>query len=230
MRIKRVALNIRTKAFLVLLSLLISIYLIICADSRMRVIVNSYAQNKAKIIANSAINATVSNYLTEQKVSYKDLIIINCAENGSVNSVEFDTITITKMKASIISLVQNKIASNENINIKVPVGTLTGNQFLNNRGPNIDISFRMSSAIYSKISSTFTSAGINQTLHKIILDISADIYFVMPWYRTTGSYETEFVLAETIIVGDVPDAYTNVIEYPGSDMAGILFDYGAEGY
>ncbi len=229
-KIKKHSFNIKLRALILLVALLTSIYLVLCADARMRIIINNYAQSRAKIIANSTINASVSRYLEQQKISYKDLILINCSENGSVNSVEFDTVTITKIKAEMISLIQKQIAQQENVKITVPAGTLTGNQFLNNRGPNISISFKMSSAVYSKISSTFISAGINQTLHKITLDISADIYFVMPWYRTSGSYDTEFVLAETIIVGDVPDAYTNVIEYPGSDMAGILFDYGAEGY
>ncbi len=227
---RRIKLNIKAKTITLLCVLLICIYLVICADSRTRLIINNYAQNRAKIIANSTINETVSNYLDNMKITYKDLININRDESGNVNSVEFDSITITKIKSRVISLIQNNISQKENINIKVPIGTLTGSQFLNNRGPEINISFKMSSAIYSKITSTFTSAGINQTLHKIILDISSDIYFVMPWYRTTGSYETKFVLAETIIVGEVPDAYTNVIEYPGSDMAGILFDYSAEGY
>ena len=71
------------------------------------------------------------------------------------------------------------------------------------------------------------SAGINQTLHQITLIISADVHFIMPWYRTKGNFETDFLLAETIIVGEVPDAYTNVIESVGSDMAGDLFDFAA---
>lgn len=230
MRRKKYKLNIKAKSVILISVLMAIIYLVIALDSRMRVIINNYAQNRAKITANSVINATVSNYLEGKKIKYTDIIHINNADDGSVKSVEFDTVTITKIKAAIISQIQNNIAKKENTTIGVPIGTLTGSQFLSNRGPNINITFKMSSAVYSNISSTFISAGINQTLHKITLTISADIYFVMPWYRSTGSYETNFTLAETIIVGEVPDAYTNVIEYPGSDMAGILFDYGAEKY
>ncbi len=230
MRRKKYKLNIKAKSVILISVLMAIIYLVIALDSRMRVIINNYAQNRAKITANNVINTTVNKYLEGTKIKYTDIIHINNANDGSVKSVEFDTVTITKIKAAIISEIQNNISKKENTTIGVPVGTLTGSQFLSNRGPKINISFKMSSAVYSKISSTFISAGINQTLHKITLTISADIYFVMPWYRATGSYDTDFTLAETIIVGDVPDAYTNVIEYPGSDMAGILFDYGAEEY
>ncbi len=214
--------------YILLIAMLIfSIIVAIEVDARLRVIINNYAQNRAKIIANSSINETISQYLTEINLKYSDLVMINSNGEGRVTSVEFDTVTITKIKASLISKIQNNINKRQNINITVPIGTVTGVQILNNRGPDINISMKIGSAIYSKISSKFVSAGINQTLHQITLEIKSDIYFVMPWYRTTGNYETEFIVAETVIVGEVPDAYTNVIEYPGSDMAGELFDFGA---
>ena len=207
--------------------LIFSIFVAIEVDARLRVIINNYAQNRAKIIANSSINETISQYLTEINLKYSDLVMINSNGEGRVTSVEFDTVTITKIKASLISKIQNNINKRQNINITVPIGTVTGVQILNNRGPDINIGMKIGSAIYSKISSKFVSAGINQTLHQITIEIKSDIYFVMPWYRTTGNYETEFIVAETVIVGEVPDAYTNVIENPGSDIAGELFDFGA---
>lgn len=217
--------KIRYIAFVLVLCLLI--WLVIGVDNRLRMITANYAGNRAKIIANSVINSTVNSYLEKANIKYSDLMHINSASDGTVNSVEFDTVTISKLKASVVSLIQENISKKENTVLSIPMGTLTGSQLFNGRGPKIDICLKMSSAVYSKISSTFVSAGINQTLHKITLEISTNVYFVMPWYRTSSAFETEFILAETIIVGDVPDAYTNVIEYPGSDMAGILFDYGA---
>lgn len=199
-------------------------------DGRLRIVINNYSLSKAKILSNSVINQTVYDYLENKKLSYSDIIKINTDTEGNVNSVEFDTVEITKIKSGIISLVQNNIVKNEIIKMSVPVGTLTGNQYLNNRGPIIDIEMKMSSAVFSKISSTFISAGINQTLHKITMSVSINVYFVMPWYRSSGDFQTEYVLAETIIVGRVPDAYTNVIEYPGSNIAGELFDYSAESH
>lgn len=208
--------------------LLCSLILIILkTDDRLRLITTNYAKNRAKIVANTVINETVSRYLENHSITYSDLIKINTTDDGKVTSVEFDTITLTKIKAEIITRVQNEINNRELQVLNVPIGTLTGNQYLNNRGPTIHIELKMSSAVYSKISSQFSSAGINQTLHKITLDIKTEIYFVMPWYRSSGEFETDFLLAETIIVGDVPDAYTNVIEKVGSDLAGDLFDFAA---
>ena len=122
-------------------------------------------------------------------------------------------------------MVQERISGLDDIAISIPIGTLTGSTLLNNRGPNIDSEFKMSSAIFSKVASSFIESGINQTLHKISIAVSADIYFVMPWYRTTGQFKSDYTITETIIVGTVPDAFTNVIEYPNENTADYLFDY-----
>lgn len=217
------------KGILLLVVLLIlCIIMIVALDGRIRILINNYAHSKAKIISNSVINDTVYDYLNQKGIKYTDLMNINTKEDGTVTSVEFDSIEMTKLKSGILSLVQNNISSKETITMNIPFGTLTGNQLLNNRGPKIKINMKISSAVYSKIKSEFISAGINQTMHRITMSISTDIYFIMPWYRSSGSYETEFVLAETVIVGEVPDAYTNVIEYPGSNIAGEIFDYSAQ--
>lgn len=221
--------NIKTVRLLcMVLILTVMITVTLEADSRLRVIVNNYANSKAKVLSNSVINKTVHKYLQDNNIKYSDLLKINTKEDGTVTSVEFDTVEMTKIKSGIISQIQKEVNAHNVVVMNIPVGTLTGNQFLNNRGPTVRIEMQISSAVYSKISSKFISAGINQTLHQITLSIRSDVYFIMPWYRSSGSFETEFILAETIIVGEVPDAYTNVIEYPGSNIAGEIFDYSAD--
>ena len=221
--------NIKTARLLcMVLILTVMITVTLEADSRLRVIVNNYANSKAKVLSNSVINQTVHKYLQDNNLKYSDLLKINTKEDGTVTSVEFDTVEMTKIKSGIISQIQKEVNAHNVVVMNIPVGTLTGNQFLNNRGPTVRIEMQISSAVYSKISSKFISAGINQTLHQITLSIRSDVYFIMPWYRSSGSFETEFILAETIIVGEVPDAYTNVIEYPGSNIAGEIFDYSAD--
>lgn len=216
---------VRIVSLILLLSLLI--FAILKVDDRLRLITTNYTKNRAKIVANALINEAVTRYLEKNKVSYSNLVKINATAEGKVTSVEFDTVALTKLKSGIVTDVQNNINHCEVQVLHIPIGTLTGNQYLNNRGPTIHVEFKMSSAVYSKISSAFSSAGINQTLHKITLDIKTEIYFVMPWYRTSGEFCTDFLLAETVIVGEVPDAYTNVIEKVGSDLAGDLFDFAA---
>lgn len=220
--------NVKTKR---ILSLIFVLVLLIAAtvevDKRLRVLINNYANSKAKILSNTVINETVHNYLAEKGIQYTDLLHINTTTDGYVTSVEFNTVEIAKIKSGIIFLIQNNINAKDTVTMNIPIGTLTGNQFLNNRGPSIKIQLKISSVVYTKINSKFISAGINQTLHQITLGISSEVYFVMPWYRSSGSFQTEFTLAETVIVGKVPDAYTNVIEYPGSNIAGEIFDYGA---
>lgn len=226
-RRKSIRYNVKIRSFAVILVLLMLITVTVKGDQKLRIITNNYAQNKAKVLANSVINENVYKCLDELHVTYSDILKLNYDGEGTVTSVEYDTVTIAKLKSSLVSKIQQSINGKKGITVNVPVGTLTGSQLLNNRGPNIRINMNISSAVYAKMSSKFISAGINQTLHQITLKITSDVYFVMPWYRTSGNFESEFTVAETVIVGKVPEAYTNVIEYPGSDMAGYLFDYGA---
>ena len=184
--------NIKTARLLcMVLILTVMITVTLEADSRLRVIVNNYANSKAKVLSNSVINQTVHKYLQDNNIKYSDLLKINTKEDGTVTSVEFDTVEMTKIKSGIISQIQKEVNAHNVVVMNIPVGTLTGNQFLNNRGPTVRIEMQISSAVYSKISSKFISAGINQTLHQITLSIRSDVYFIMPWYRSSGSFETE---------------------------------------
>lgn len=218
----------RIRAILcIILALVFILALTIKIDSRLRGIITTYAQNRAKIIANSVINKAVTDYLSENNISHNSLADIVYDNEGVVRSVEFNTVTISKLQASISSMVQQRISKLENIVVNIPLGTLTGSTILNNRGPEIEVEFKLSSAIFSKVASSFKSKGINQTLHKMSIEVTADMYFVMPLYRTKGEFKSEYTLTETIIVGTVPDAFTNVIEYPNENAADYLFDYAA---
>ena len=74
--------------------------------------------------------------------------------------------------------------------------------------------------------SSFQSAGINQTLHRILVQIKVDISAIIPGYTASGTIDTQFVIAETVIVGNVPEAYTHVIS-GNDDVLGEINDYGA---
>ena len=210
------------------LILTLCIILLLFTDSKLRPILTDYAVNKASIVVNTVINETVYNLLAKEGLEYSGICNISRSSDNVVSSVEIDTVKVNMIKANIISKVQQIISEEENIVISVPIGTVSGNEYLIGRGPNITVKMQIGSAVFSDIVSSFTSAGINQTLHQITLTVDTNVYLVMPWYRSSTVVSTNFILAQTVIVGTVPDAYTNVIEYPNSNIAGELFDYGAE--
>lgn len=197
------------------------------ADTIVKPIVTQHCQKKADIIINNVINDTVYKILHEKKITYSDLSIISKDNNNQVCSIEIDTVKISMLKAAVVKRIQNSINKNEKITVAVPLGSILGSTYTAGRGPGVNFSFKMSCSVISNAESKFTMSGINQTMHQILLNISSQIYLNMPWFRTTSSIETNFIIAETIIVGATPDAFTNVKEAE-SKTIGDIFDYSAE--
>ena len=100
--------------------------------------------------------------------------------------------------------------------ISVRMGTLTGTDFFADRGPTVQLRIIPVSSVGSFINNEFASGGINQTLHRIMMQLVVDISIVLPGYSTTTTVISEFCIAETIIVGSVPESYYEYYE----DMPG----------
>ena len=95
------------------------------------------------------------------------------------------------------------------------------------RGPLIPLKITLAGTVITELQSQFLSAGINQTKHELTLSVKARIFIRMPGYYTTAEITTNFLVAETVIVGEVPDAFTNVVT-PNNDLPNIIMDYGAD--
>lgn len=217
----------KIKIGLVLIAIGLSTCLIL-TDGYLRPIIKKYSINKAELLVNELINRAVYSVLEQNQISYNEIVKLSLSSDNVVTSIETDTLKINLMKTKIISEIQRVFNENQQINISIPVGTLTGNDYLIGRGPSISFVIKMSSAVLSELTSEFIEAGINQTIHRIMLNVTAKIYLVMPWFKTNTEVKNNFSLAETVIVGRVPDAFTYVIESSDNELAGYLFDYGAE--
>lgn len=215
--------------FVVIFAIILSIVFILF-DDNMRNIINNYSESVGKACVNTILNDNVYSYLEDNDVQYNELVDITYDENRNVKSIVIDSIKVNKIKSGIVLAIQNEIINNGKFSIGIPVGTVIGSSFLLNRGPTIPINMVMSSAVQSNVVSSFEGSGINQTLHRLTLNIDMDIYMVMPWYRSNSNFATDFIIAETIIVGDIPDAFTVVIESEDDNTGGLINDYGANNY
>lgn len=205
---------------------LILIGLFFIADLSFRPIVetvNAYeCHEKVTSIINNAVLAEIERVGAE----YSTLVNLSKNNDGEVISVESNVMNINRLKTEVAERVEREIERLSAINIEIPVGTLTGVQLLHGRGFNVGMSVQPLGYASTSIISEFTSAGINQTLHRIVIEINADVDAIIPGFSTRVPVSTTIVAAETVIVGRVPDAYTHVITESG-DLAGTLNDFGA---
>ena len=97
----------------------------------------------------------------------------------------------------------------EKLTVSIPVANLLGSTLLMNRGPSIPVSVTMLSSSTASFRSELTGAGINQTRHQIFLELDVQLSFLLPWRDMDTSVQTEILVSETVIVGEVPASYMN---------------------
>lgn len=205
---------------------LILIGLLVLADAAFRPMiekVNSYECHKA---VSGIINKVVLEELERADTDYSSLVTLCTNDDGEVTSVQSNVKNINRLKTSVSDRVEREIADLSAVDIKIPIGTLLGIDLFHGMGFDVGMSVAPIGFANTTIVSEFTEAGINQTLHRIIIEISADVDAIIPGLKTRVCVKTSIVAAETVIVGRVPNAYTHVITGSG-DLAGTLNDYDA---
>jgi len=195
-------------------------------DNKLKPLLQMLSESRSKSIATKIINQTVTKELETMGITYDSLVDIKRDQNGTVTSLNMDMVKLNQFKSNISSAVQDAINECDTQKISLPLGTIIGGDYFVGRGPAIKFNLELSASVVSDIESAFDSAGINQTRHQIILNITASTYAVIPWYKNANTVTTNFVIAETVIVGLVPDYYTNVEN--SDDVEGDINDYGAE--
>ncbi len=191
-----------------LICILIAISLAI--NFSLRPVIFEFASQIGKQNLSSAINSSVYEAIDKNKYDYDSFVKLRYNEKGSVTSVEYDYSTINKLKLECNQILLDKLKSLGNTKLKIPFGSLIGDLNASGRGPNIKIKVTQSSVPEINIFSTFESVGINQTKHEIRLVIRAYGQIYLPPKKSEFSFTQEFVLAQTIIVGDIPLGYVDL--------------------
>ncbi len=196
------------------------------ADLSLRPVVESVNAYECHAAVSDIINRSISAELEREDIDYSSLVSLTTDENGSVCSVESNVLNINRLKNNIADRIERELERISDIDIMIPVGTLTGIQLLHGRGFKIGMTVSPVGYACTSIISEFKEAGINQTLHRIIVEIDVVTDAVIPGYSTRVPVKTSIVAAETVIVGKIPEAYTHVVS-SDSDLVGLLQDYGA---
>lgn len=217
------SLNFKGRIAVVVLALLCGL---LFSDWKIRPIIHTMAEYQAKIYATQFINDAVYEELAREDVGYGQLVTLTQNDQKQVTSIQTDMVKINHIKTNVTTAALQHLTNMSITEISIPIGTLLGGQILSGRGPNVP--FRIIPAGYaqSELENQFLSAGINQTVHKIMLHISINITAVLPGYSISTTVNTNFCIAETVIVGTVPDAYTKIqLNGEVNNLPGLLAGY-----
>lgn len=202
-RRKRVGLTI-------LISLLVLIVLAVVLLARLRPMIRPIAVARAKTMATRAINAAVDQVLAIDSISYESLISLQLDSENRVTALKTNTALINKLKAELTSEISDHVSRLNSATISIPIGSVIGGELFSGIGPRIYIGLLPVGYAETDIVNSFTAAGINQTIHQILLEVTVTIGIVMPAYTEYATVSTSIVLGESVLLGNVPDNYTNV--------------------
>lgn len=195
---------------------------------RIKPLIFTSAKSMAETLLMNSANDAVLNILEEKGITYNNLSQVSRDADGNITGIEIDIVKINSLKSEIAAIASSLALDREFYTVQIPVGTLTGYEPLTGMGPRITFKMQMTATVWVDFESSFRQAGINQTLHRIMIntDISGNV--LMLGCTEGFSVDTSTIAAQTVIVGKVPDAYTEVIEGVDSDIASDIFDFGAE--
>lgn len=155
------------------------------------------------------IDREVKNLMLEEFLSYDKITIISRDANGKVTSVSTNSVLINNFANELDIKIGDLIEENELFENRVYLSSLMGFDLFAGIGPKVPIRFEPISITHADIMHTFEETAINQTLHTIILSISIDIEILLPFAYSSITVESQMPIAQTLIVGSVPDAYFN---------------------
>ena len=171
-------------------------------------IIETYSKAEANSITEKAINMAVSNVIN-RTLSYDNLIDINYSPAGEIVSFSANQYEINTITREIVKETQNNLNLISNSTLKLNLGTFTGIPLFIGRGPLINLRLTPIGAVKSQFDSEFNSVGINITKHTLFLYIDVHVSIVLPIKAFNVYTKNQIMLAESIIVGKVPEVYLN---------------------
>lgn len=197
--------------------------LTIVAMTHLKSVLTSLATARVSNTVNGIVTAAVNETIYSGGVDYDQLISFEKDNEGKITAVKSNMAEFNRLQSAIIDEVLEKLSEVTTKELSVPVGTLLGSPFLAGRGPLIRVRMQSVGSSSAHFENAFTSAGINQTKHQIYLVVDVYVSILLPGFSTTTKFSNTYSVAETVIVGSVPDNYTYFSN--GEDMKQNAEDY-----
>lgn len=208
MRRKKSSLRIKLPVFLMLF---IGVcFLLSVAENSVRPILRTMALANVEIIAGEKISEAIEEEMVSEDYELESIISFEKDADGRINAVKTNIVTANRLKSALSLAVLDKIGQITESDVAVPSGSLTGLALLSGRGPNIPVKTVPVGSVRTNLQSKLTNGGINQTLHRIILEITVDMNVILPRETVSSEITMNVVVSETVIVGTVPEYFSDI--------------------
>jgi len=203
----------KTLKILLVLGIVIAIYMLtfkyiepvfesLCEDE---------VKSRATIISNQESTKIMNKY------QYEELYTIEKDETGNIVIIKSNVVPINNLISDLTESIQNRFNEMENTQINIPIGNLFGTYYFSGVGPSIPAKVLLSGTLDTEVKSEFLAKGINQTLHRIYVNFECYVKIVTPIENFQKRITNQVIIAEHVIVGNIPDSYYNLEGMNGTE-------------
>jgi len=175
--------------------------LISMLEIRLRPFLRDTAQYQIK----NKVVSLLEHEITREMTSYSSFIRVQRDDDGRITSLTTDTASLNLLRADLVSGVMDALSEMDRIEISVPLGSLVDSELIWGKGPEVNVRSIVLGTIMAEFQSSLSSAGVNQTLHRLWLEIELPVRLFLPGGPVDLSIETSLTVAETVIVGEIPN-------------------------
>ena len=176
-------------------------------QAKLRPVVAQAAQSLIQNQMTAVIDQAVATSLAQDDVEYGDLVSIQRDEEGSITSLTADTAAMNQLRLELVSQVLSVLEEVDVSVIRIPLGSLIDSELVWAKGPAIQARALYVGSVSAEYESDFSSAGVNQTLHRIWLELSVPLKVLLPGQTLETRVDTKVCVGETVVVGQVPQFY-----------------------
>lgn len=198
---------IKRAGFFALLLCAVGLALFLMFRGKYRTVIQNLAKTQVMNSTSDLTNDAISRQIEEGSIRYDRIVFFEKDVNGKITALKTNIGEINRLKTDILGIINEEILALDTSDIGIPLGSLILPELLSGKGPVIPVrilSIRNSDATFS---SDFSQAGINQTIHQVIMEVSVDVAILVLGETDSFTVTSQVVVAQTVIVGEVPDTF-----------------------
>ena len=192
------------------LILVFSVALFLIFRIRYRDAVGDLARTQVQNVTSDLINDAIDAQIESGKIQYERIVYFEKDLNGRITALKTNISEVNRLKTDILNLINDEILALDTSHLSVPIGSLMLPELFSGKGPGIPVHILAIRNSDASFESYFTEAGINQTLQQLTMNVLVDVSVLVLGQTERFAVSSQVVVAETIIVGDVPDTFLQI--------------------
>ena len=169
--------------------------------------IRSLARTQVVNSTSDLINDAIDEQIETGNIQYDRMVYFEKDLNGRITALKTNMSEVNRLKTDILNIINDEILALDTADLGIPLGSLLLPEILSGKGPKIPVQILAIRNSDASFESAFSEAGINQTLQQLTMHISVDVAILVLGETESFSVSSQVVVAETVIVGQVPETY-----------------------